>query len=193
MLVVVEMPTDEKKWFVSVLCPKYDRECTEKFYPDGRSVTMRVNCLCLDRPDLSFASGSLARGMKSPATKTSRNSNVLGCMRGRPVGAIGVLEVFCDADHAGKLNQILPSPGRRLGPPEPQRQSGGMGFPVCSAFRLGPALADPTNLAGIFASLETCKNLFQGTAARRSGWYHLLRTNKSLRLWETGGPTLHVR
>ena len=34
-----------------------------------KSVTMRVNSLSLDRPDLSFAAGSLARGMKSPATK----------------------------------------------------------------------------------------------------------------------------
>ena len=34
-----------------------------------RSVTMRVNYLCLHRPDLSFAAGSLARGMKSPSTK----------------------------------------------------------------------------------------------------------------------------
>ena len=38
-----------------------------------RSVTMRVNYLSLDRPDLSFAEGALARRMKSPTT----NSNVL--------------------------------------------------------------------------------------------------------------------
>ena len=34
-----------------------------------RSVTMRVNYLSLDRPDLSFAAGSLARGMESLTTK----------------------------------------------------------------------------------------------------------------------------
>ena len=33
------------------------------------SVTMRVNCLSLDRPDLSFAVGPLARGMQNPTTK----------------------------------------------------------------------------------------------------------------------------
>ena len=39
-----------------------------------RSVTMRVNDVALDRPDLSFAASTLARGMKSPTTK---NLNVL--------------------------------------------------------------------------------------------------------------------
>ena len=34
-----------------------------------KSVKMRVNCLSLDRPDLSLAAGSLTRGMKSPTTK----------------------------------------------------------------------------------------------------------------------------
>ena len=33
-----------------------------------RSVTMRVNGSSLDRPDLSRAAGSLARGVKSPTT-----------------------------------------------------------------------------------------------------------------------------
>ena len=42
-----------------------------------RSVTMRVNYLCLHRPDLSLAAGSLARGMKSPSTKVFVDSNVL--------------------------------------------------------------------------------------------------------------------
>ena len=48
---------------------------------------------------------------------------------------------------------------------------------VCSAFRLGPALADRTNIAGIFASVETCKNSFQGTCsplvleAAGGGWF----------------------
>ena len=34
-----------------------------------RSVTMRVNCLSLERPDLSFAAGSLAQGMNSHTAK----------------------------------------------------------------------------------------------------------------------------
>ena len=34
-----------------------------------RSSTMRVNYLSVDGPDLSFAAGLLARGMKNPATK----------------------------------------------------------------------------------------------------------------------------
>ena len=77
-----------------------------------RSVTMRVNNLSLDRPDLLFAAGSLARGMKSPTTKDLEELKRVGrYLRGRPVGAIvfepqtllGVLEVFCDADHAGDL------------------------------------------------------------------------------------------
>ena len=46
-----------------------------------KSITMRVNYLSLDRPDLSFAAGSLARGMKSPTTK-----NLGSHSRGRPVG-----------------------------------------------------------------------------------------------------------
>ena len=33
-----------------------------------RSVTMRMNLLSLDRPNLSFAAGPLARGKKSPTT-----------------------------------------------------------------------------------------------------------------------------
>ena len=77
-----------------------------------RSVTMRVNCLSLDRSDLSSAAGSLARGMQSPTTKNLEELKRVGrYLRGRPVGAIvfepqilpGVLEVFCDADHAGDL------------------------------------------------------------------------------------------
>ena len=75
-----------------------------------RSVTMRVNFLSLDRPDLSFAAGSLARGMKSPTTKDLEELTRVGrYLRGRPVGALafepqtlpGVLEVSCDADLAG--------------------------------------------------------------------------------------------
>ena len=73
---------------------------------------MRVNYLSLDRPDLSFAAGPLARGMKSPTTKDLEElKRVRRYSRGRPVLAIvfepqtllGVLEVFCDADHAGDL------------------------------------------------------------------------------------------
>ena len=75
-----------------------------------RSVTIRVNYLSLDRPDLSFAAGSLARGMKSHTTKDLEDLTRVGrYLRGRPVGALvfepqtlpGVLEVSCDADLAG--------------------------------------------------------------------------------------------
>ena len=68
---------------------------------------MRVNYMSLDRPDLSFAAGSLARGMKSPTTKDLEELKRVGrYLRVRPVGASvfepqtvpGVLEVFCDAD-----------------------------------------------------------------------------------------------
>ena len=61
---------------------------------------------------MSFAAGSLARGMKSPTTKDLEELKRVGRhFRGRPAGAIvyesqtlpGVLEVFCDADHAGDL------------------------------------------------------------------------------------------
>ena len=78
----------------------------------NRSVTMRVNHLSMHRPDLSFAADSLARGMKSPTTKDLEELKRVGrYLRVRPVGAIvfepqtllGVLEVFCDADHAGDL------------------------------------------------------------------------------------------
>ena len=77
-----------------------------------KSDTMRVNYLSLDRPDLSFAASTLARGMTSPTTKDLEELKRVGpYLRGRPVGAIvfepqaspGVLEVFCDADHAGDL------------------------------------------------------------------------------------------
>ena len=50
---------------------------------------MRVNYLSLDRPDLSFAAGALARGMKSPTTKDFEELKRVGrYLRGRPVGAI---------------------------------------------------------------------------------------------------------
>ena len=56
-----------------------------------RSVTMRVNYLSLDRPDLLFAAGSLARGMKSPTTEDLEELKRVGrFLRGRPVGAICV-------------------------------------------------------------------------------------------------------
>ena len=79
----------------------------------NRSVTMRENNLSLDRPDLSFAAGSLARGMKSPTTKDLEELTRVGrsLIERATVGAnvfepqslLGVLEVFCDADHAGDL------------------------------------------------------------------------------------------
>ena len=77
-----------------------------------RSFTMCVNYLSLDRPDLFVAAGSLARGMNSPTTKDLEELDRVGrYLRGPPVGAmvfepqtlLGVLEVFCDTDHAGDL------------------------------------------------------------------------------------------
>ena len=53
-----------------------------------RSITMRVNCSSLDRPDLSFAAGSLPRGMKSRQTKDLEELKRVGrYSRRRPVGA----------------------------------------------------------------------------------------------------------
>ena len=50
---------------------------------------MRVNYLSLDRSDLSFAAGSLARGMKSPTTKDLEERKRVGrYLRERPAGAI---------------------------------------------------------------------------------------------------------
>ena len=86
-----------------------------------RSVTMRVNYSSLDRPDLSFAAGPLARGMKSRTTKKDLGElkRAGRYLRGRPVGAtvfepqalLGVLKVFCDADHAGDLGTRKSSSG----------------------------------------------------------------------------------
>ena len=64
----------------------------------------------LDRPDVLFAAGPLARGMKSPTTNKELK-RVGRYLRRRPVAGIvfepptllGVWEVFCDADHAGHL------------------------------------------------------------------------------------------
>ena len=54
-----------------------------------RSVTMPVNLLSLDRPDLSFAAGSLARAMKSPTTRGLEELKRVGrYLRERSVGAI---------------------------------------------------------------------------------------------------------
>ena len=54
-----------------------------------RSVTMCVNYLSVDRPDLSLAAGSLARGMKSPTTKALEELTRVGrYLRGRPLEAI---------------------------------------------------------------------------------------------------------
>ena len=73
---------------------------------------MCVNHLFVDLSDLAFAARSLARGMKRPTTKDLEELKRVGrYLRGRPVGAIvfepqtwpGVLEVFCDAGHAGYL------------------------------------------------------------------------------------------
>ena len=69
-----------------------------------RSVTVRVNFLSLDRPDLSFAAGSLG-GMKSPTTTDLEELKCVGRhLRGRPVGAISVRTAnLMDAGHAGDL------------------------------------------------------------------------------------------
>ena len=77
-----------------------------------KSITMCVNNLSLDRPHLSFAARSLARGMKGPTRKDLEELKRVGrYLRGRQVGAIvfepqtllGVMEVFGDADLAGDL------------------------------------------------------------------------------------------
>ena len=47
-----------------------------------------------------------------------------------------------------------PSPGRRLGPWDPSGGQEAWDFSITSAFRMGPALADPTAIAGVFASVH---------------------------------------
>ena len=72
-----------------------------------RSLTMRVNNLSLFRPDLSFAAGCLAEGMKSPTTKDLEELKRVWRYLRDAIGwsdrvhEPGVWEVFCDADHAG--------------------------------------------------------------------------------------------
>ena len=77
-----------------------------------RSLVMRINYVAQDRPDLSYVAGSLARGMKTPTSRHWEELKRVGrYLRGQPVGRLifepqelpGVLEVFCDADHAGDL------------------------------------------------------------------------------------------
>ena len=57
-------------------------------------------------------------------------------------------------------------------------------FSITSASRMGPALADPTAIAGVFASVESRKNTFLNTAAQctQAGF-----TFCPLVLWEVGG------
>ncbi len=70
---------------------------------------MRINYVAQDRRDLSSLAGSLARGMKEPTTRHWEELKRVGrYLRSYPVGTLvfepqallGVLEVFCDADHA---------------------------------------------------------------------------------------------
>ena len=84
---------------------------------DGRTsvspVPMRVNYLFLDRPDLSFAAVSLARGMTSTTTRDLEElktccgrylrRRLVGALVFKPQTLLVVLEVFFDADHAGNL------------------------------------------------------------------------------------------
>ena len=60
-----------------------------------RSLTMRVNCLSPDCLDLSFAAGSLARGMKSPTTKDLEEFKHVGDLG----AAYPILELQFCGDH----------------------------------------------------------------------------------------------
>ena len=101
-----------------------------------RSVTMCVNFSSLDRPDLSFTAGSLSRWMKSSATKDFEELKRVGCyLRGEhverscfePQTLPGVLEVFCDADHAGDLGTRKSRSGMVVMRREEERRRGGEG------------------------------------------------------------------
>ena len=65
-----------------------------------RSITMRVNSSSLDRPDFSFSARSLTRVMKSSTTEDFDKLERVGRY-------LGVLEVFCNADHAGHTSPVL--------------------------------------------------------------------------------------
>eukprot|EP00972_Heterocapsa_arctica_P070896 10473928-Heterocapsa_arctica.AAC.1 len=71
---------------------------------------MRISYIAQDRLDLSYASTSLSRAMKSPRESDWDNLKSAGrYLRGAPVGRIfsrlqitpKVVEAFCDSDHAG--------------------------------------------------------------------------------------------
>eukprot|EP00972_Heterocapsa_arctica_P055692 8215969-Heterocapsa_arctica.AAC.1 len=71
---------------------------------------MRISYIAQDRPDLSYASTSLPRAMKSPRESDWASLKRVGrYLRGAPVGRIlfrwqsipKVVEAFCDSDHAG--------------------------------------------------------------------------------------------
>eukprot|EP00972_Heterocapsa_arctica_P081268 11976731-Heterocapsa_arctica.AAC.1 len=75
-----------------------------------RGHAMRISYIAQDRPDLSYASNSLSRVMKSPRESDWENLKRVGrYVRGAPVGRIlfrsqsipKVVEAFCDSDHAG--------------------------------------------------------------------------------------------
>ena len=65
--IVAKRPKSEELVLLAGAKPLNGEDAT--FY---RSVTMLMNYLSLDRPDFSFAAGSLARGMKSPSTQDPR-------------------------------------------------------------------------------------------------------------------------
>ena len=76
----------------------------------------------------------------------------------------------------------------------PRGPSGGQeawDFSITSAFKLGPALPDPTSTAGIFTSVESRKNAFVGTASQctKAG----ITFCPFILEAAVGGPTLFVR
>jgi hypothetical protein len=72
-----------------------------------RSLVMHINNVAQDRPDLSYAAGSLARGMKSPTTKHWEELKRVGrYLRCRLVGTT-VFEPQTPGDVGGVLRRRL--------------------------------------------------------------------------------------
>eukprot|EP00959_Pyramimonas_sp_CCMP1952_P163237 3412455-Pyramimonas_sp.AAC.1 len=75
-----------------------------------RSVTMRIMCLNMDRPDISYAASMQARRIKEPRETNMEDLKRIGrylkkCPAGRMLfpsqGLPDKISVYCDSDYAG--------------------------------------------------------------------------------------------